>query len=157
MERRLQTRRHQVRLSVNSTVCTVSRGFKLVDRESISSENHDGRTFPKVHVLHQSLSSEHHAAVPQSDTSVLLFHTQRDSVSAQAPPSHILGLQTRRRRASQGIVDTTTIHHQSSRNSSRFRLSVSQIQVSEQNVFQAQTYVDNFVIAVCRCLILCCK
>ena len=32
---------------------------------------------------------------------------------------------TRGRRASQGVVDTTTIHHQSSRNLSRFRLPVS--------------------------------
>ena len=64
---------------------------------------------------------------------------------------------TRRGRASQGIVDTTTIHHQISRNFSRFRLSVSQIQLSEQNFFQAQTYVDSFVIAVCRCLSLCCR
>ena len=59
---------------------------------------------------------------------------------------------TRRRRTSQGVVDTTTVHHQSSRNLPRFRLPVSQIQLSEQNFFQAQTYVDSFVIAVCRCL-----
>ena len=35
---------------------------------------------PKVHVLHQSLLSQHHPAVPQNDSNVLLFHAQRDSV-----------------------------------------------------------------------------
>ena len=52
----------------------------LGDRVSISSENHDERTVPKVHVLHLSLLSQRHPTVLQSDTSVSLFHTQRDSV-----------------------------------------------------------------------------
>ena len=51
--------------------------------------NHDERTVPKVHVLHQSLLSQHHPDVPQNDTNVLLFHTQRDSVRAQVPPGQI--------------------------------------------------------------------
>ena len=38
------------------------------------------RTVPKVHVQHQSLLSQHHPTVLQNDTSVLLFHTRRDSV-----------------------------------------------------------------------------
>ena len=42
---------------------------------------------------------------------------------------------TRGRRASQGVKDTTTVHNQSSRNLSRFRLPVLQIQLSEQNFF----------------------
>ena len=64
---------------------------------------------------------------------------------------------TRGRRASQRVVHTTTVHHQSSKNLSRFRLPVSQIQLSKQNFFQAQTCVDSFVIAVCHCLSLCCR
>ena len=64
---------------------------------------------------------------------------------------------TRGRRASQGVVDSTTVHHQSSSNLSRFRLPVLQIQLSKQNFFQTQAYVDSIIIAVCGCLSLCCR
>ena len=71
--------------------CTFWHGFARIqiwDRVSIFTENHDGRTVPKVHVLHQSLLSQHHPAVPQNHTNVLSCHTQRDSeVCFQAHPS----------------------------------------------------------------------
>ena len=51
-----------------------------LDRVSISSENHDERTVPKVHLLRRSLLLQHLPAVPQLDINVSLFHTQRDSV-----------------------------------------------------------------------------
>ena len=66
--------------SVKSTFCTVSRGFKLGIVYQFPAKTHDERTIPKEHVLHQSLLSQHHPAVPQNDTNVLLFQTQRDSV-----------------------------------------------------------------------------
>ena len=120
----------------------VLHGFARIqtwDRVSVPSENHDERTVPKVHMLHLSLLSQHHPTVLQSDISASLFHTQRDSVLRKCFQTRVLVFQTetRRRKASQGIVDTTTVHHQRSKNLFRFRLPVSQIQLSEQNFFQA--------------------
>ena len=80
VERRLQTRFHQVRPECQVHVLHGFARIQTWDRVSISSKNHDERTVPKEHVLHQSLSSQQHPAVPQNDTNVLLFHTQRDSV-----------------------------------------------------------------------------
>ena len=45
----------------------------------------------------------------------------------------VLQAKTSGRRASQGVVDATTVHHRSSKNLSRFRLQVLQIKLSEQN------------------------
>ena len=67
--------------SVNSKLCTVSRGFKL----GIVYQ------FPA-----KTTTSQHHPAVPQNDTNVLLFHTQRDScLSASASKPDFLSFRPR--------------------------------------------------------------
>ena len=69
----------------------------------------------------------------------------------------VLQTKTRGRRTSQGVVDTMTVHCQSSRNLSCFCLPVVQIKLPEQNFRPAQPCVDSFVIAVCCCLSFCCR
>ena len=103
------------------------------DRVTISSENHDERTVPKVHVLHLSLC---HNATQLCCRVTPAYHcsTLNETLfERKCFQTRFLVFQTktRRRRASQGIVDTTTVHHQSSKNLSRFSLPVSQIQLSE--------------------------
>ena len=71
-------------LSSGSSRVSIPRCARFREDSNLAScinfENHDERTVSEVHVLHQSLLSQHHPAVPQNDTNVLLFHTQRDSV-----------------------------------------------------------------------------
>ena len=69
----------------------------------------------------------------------------------------LLQTMTRRRRTSQGVLDTTTVHHQANRNLSCFCLPVLQIklrqlisnQAAPTDLHLTQAYVDNFVIAIC--------
>ena len=49
-----------------------------------------------------------------------------------------LSSQDKRTKSEPRRLDTTTVHHQSSRHLSRFRLPVLQIQLSERNFFQTQ-------------------
>ena len=63
---------------------------------------------------------------------------------------------TRRRRTIHGVVDATTVHHQSSKSLA----SVCQLRKSscqKHKFLQAQTYVDSFVIAIFCCLRFCCR
>ena len=91
----MQTNCHQVRPECRFHV---SHGFARIqtwDRVSISSENHDERTVPKVHLLHQSLLSQHHPTVLQSDTSVFVPHSTRLCLSASASKPDFLSFRPR--------------------------------------------------------------
>ena len=141
--------------SVNSTFCTVFAMIQTSDRVSISSEDHEERTVPKVHVLRQSLLSEHHPAVPQNDTQrITVLHSTRLCLSASASKPDFLSFRPRQE-ASQGVVDTTTVPPPEQREFVDCLFCTSSC--PNRNFFQAQTYVDSFVIAVCCCLCFCCS
>ena len=97
------------------------------------------RTVPKEHVLCQSLcyniSQPCRGMTPKYHRAALnetLFERKRFQAGFL-----VFQAKTRGRRTSQGVEDTTTVHHQSSRNLSCFRLPVLQVQLSKQNFFQA--------------------
>ena len=86
-------------------------------------------------------------------------HSTRLGLSAIASRPDFLSFRPRhedkeRARASKTPRQSTT---KAAGNLSRFRLPILQIQLSEQNFFQAPKCVDTFVIAVCRSLSLCCR
>ena len=145
--------------SVDSAFCTVSRGLKLGIMYQFSAKTTTDEQFQRcscyIGVFYHNVTQLCCRVTPAYHCSTL-NETLFEWKCFQAR-FLVFQTETRRRRASQGIVDTTTVHHQSSRNLSRFRKTVSQIQLSEWNFFQAQTYADSFVIAVCRCLSLCCR
>ena len=132
----------------------VLHGFaKIQIWDRVSIEKHDERTFPKE----QSRLLQHLPAVPLNDTNVSLSHIQRDCLSASASRPDFLSFKPRQEDEERGSRGHLSVHHPNSRNFSRFRLPVLQIQLSEQNFFQRQAHADSFIIAVCCCLSLCCK
>ena len=107
---------------------------------------------PKEHVLCQNLLLSHLPAVPRNDTNVSSFRTERKRFQDR----FVFQAKTRGRRTSHGFLSTTNIHYQNSKNLFCFRWPISLFQLSKQNFFQARTFVDSFIIAVCCCLSFCC-
>ena len=135
----------------------VLHGFARIqnwDRVSISSENHDERNSSKgARAASESFvtTSRSCAAEPTPAYCCSTLNETLFKRKCFQPGFLVFQTKTRRRRARPGHRrHHDSLHHQSSRNLFRSRL-------SEQNFFQAQTYVDSFVIGVCRCLSLCCR
>ena len=110
----------------------------------ISKELCVGRTIPKEHV---QKSGPFVAMTPTGAAEGHPYHRatfNKTLFESKRVQARLLDFQTkaRGRRTSQGIVDTTTVHHQSSRNLSCF-----------WNFVQTQSYADSFVIAVCLLLL----
>ena len=131
--------------------------IQIWDRASMPTENHPREQFRRstccVRVFCYNISQPCRGMTRKSHRAALnetLFERKRFQAGFL-----VFQAKTRGRRTSQGVEDTTTVHHQSSRNLSRFRLPVLQVQLSKQN-FQAQAYVDSFIIVVC-CLCFCCS
>ena len=127
--------------SVNSTFCTVSRGLKLGIVYQFPAKTKTNETVVEgARAASESFVTTSPSCVAEWYQRIIVPHSTRLCLSASASKPDFLSdrAKTRGRRASQGVVDTTTVHHQSSRNLSRFRLPVSQIQLSEHNFFQAQ-------------------
>ena len=145
--------------NVKSTFCTVSRRFKFGIVYQFPPKTTTDEQFPRstccVRVFCYHISQLCRGMTPTYHRATLnetLFERKRFQARFL-----VFQAKTGGRRTSQGVVDTTTVHHQSSRNLSRFRLPVLQIQLSKQNFFQTQAYVDSFIIAVSCCLSFRCR
>ena len=127
---------------VKSTFFTVSRRFKFgivyqFPSKATTDEQYS-RSACCVRVFCRHISQLCRGMTPTYHRSALnetLFERKRFQARFL-----VFQAKTRGRRTSQGVVDTTTVHHQSSRILSRFRLPVLQIQLSKQNFFQTQAY-----------------
>ena len=112
--------------NVKSTFCTVSRGFKLGIVFQIPAKTTTNEQFPRstccVRDFCHNVSWLCRRKTPTYHCSSL----NETLFEHKCLPARFFVFQTktRGRRASQGVVDTTTVHHQSSRNLSRFRLPV---------------------------------
>ena len=130
---------------IKSTFCTVSCGFKLGSvfvyfQGNLRRTHNSQRARAKVRAFCRNDTQWCSRVTPtyhRATFNKTLFESKR--VQAR-----LLDFQTkaRGRRTSQGIADTTTVHHQSSRNLSCF-----------WNFVQTQSYADSFVIAVCLLLL----
>ena len=112
--------------NVKSTFCAVSQGFKIGIVYKCSPKTTTDEQFPmstcSVRVLCYHVSQLCRGMTPTYHRAAL-----KDTVfERKCFQARFLVFQakTRGRRASQGVVDTTTVHHQSRRNLSRFRLPV---------------------------------
>ena len=119
--------------NVKSTFCTVSRRFKFGVVYQFPRKTTTDEQLPRsaccVRVFGYHISQLCRGMTPTYHRAALngtLFERKRFQARFLIFPAR-----TRGRRTSQGVVDTTTVHYQSSRHLSRFRLPVSQIQLYE--------------------------
>ena len=145
--------------NVKSTFCTVSRGFKLGIVYQFPAKTTTIEQFPRstccIRVFCHNITQLCRRMTPTYHCSTL----NETLLERQCFQARFLVFQTmtRRRRASQGIVDTTTVHHQSSRNLSRFRLPVLQNPAARTELLSSTNACRQLRHAVCRCLSPCCR